>query len=188
MLNDSLYSSAYYKTSSGTSFEKDFLNTTLGTQTSENNKKTWFQKLAADDAAWYNYPGEVAGVQWMGVREVIVNDAAGLTSDFVAYSSLDTNAPRYKKVGNIVCVKSVVSPSSATNVIGSTTEVTICTLPSGYRPPDNSLTILCHGSGLSIWKLQCSTGGVISASRYQTGGAYSTPGTTAWMPFYLGDF
>lgn len=69
---------------------------------------------------------------------------ATLTSNFNAYSNISSNTPQYRKVGNIVEIRGVVSPKS--NLTGSTTGVTIFTLPTGYRP-SNAIFEICQGSG-----------------------------------------
>jgi hypothetical protein len=104
---------------------------------------------------------------------------ATLTSNFNAYSNISSNTPQYRKVGNIVEIRGVVSPKS--NLTGSTTGVTIFTLPTGYRP-SNAIFEICQGSGKNVWLLTINSNGTVQFSRYGTN-ANATASTSAWLCF-----
>jgi len=108
----------------------------------------------------------------------------GLTSDFVAYGGLDTNIPRYNKVGGAIHVRGTISPTSTSNIVGSSSYTTICTLPTGYRPSGMNQYLVCLGSGIALWALEITTGGLVRAGRYRDTTGYVTPGTSAYMTFY----
>lgn len=102
-----------------------------------------------------------------------------LGTEFAAYNAART--PRYRKQGNVVCLWGAVKPTS--NITGDlTTKHTIGTLPSGYRP-QAEVTALCQGSGGSIWTLEITTGGVVTAARYRNGSTAVDITTSMWMPF-----
>lgn len=110
---------------------------------------------------------------------IVVGKNATLTSNFNAYSNISSNTPQYRKVGNIVEIRGVVSPKS--NLTGSTTGVTIFTLPTGYRP-SNAIFEICQGSGKNVWLLTINSNGTVQFSRYGTN-ANATASTSAWLCF-----
>ena len=91
---------------------------------------------------------------------------ATLTSNFNAYSNISSNTPQYRKVGNIVEIRGVVS---------------IFTLPTGYRP-SNAIFEICQGSGKNVWLLTINSNGTVQFSRYGTN-ANATARTSAWLCF-----
>ena len=111
-----------------------------------------------------------------GWKEVV------LSSAFEAYNSSYT--PRYRRIGDIVTVVGAVKPKS--EIEGSGTAVTIFTLPEGYRPKVNTVTV-CQGSGAAEWTFTLSTAGVGSFSRHRSAGStgYVNTATTAWLPFHV---
>lgn len=102
---------------------------------------------------------------------------ATLTSGFKNYGGSSSNAPQYRKVGGVVEVRGILSPTTALEA--SNTGVTMFTLPSGFRPSRNTYAI-CQGSGRNVWLLSVTTGGEVQVSRYGTTGNASIP-TSAWL-------
>ncbi len=116
-------------------------------------------------------------------REAIEMNVTGanlpLGTEFAAYNTART--PRYRKQGNVVCLWGAVKPTS--NITGDlTTKHTIGTLPSGYRP-QAEVTALCQGSGGSVWTLEITTGGVVTAACYRNDTTAVDITTRMWMPF-----
>lgn len=126
--------------------------------------KTWYQnettwKLMTDlDSGW---------------------QTATLTSSFVTYSG--QAAPAYRKIGNVVYLRGAIAPAATWN---SSTETTIFTLPSGYRPATNMYS-LCQGSTMAHWLLIINaSNGNVNAQRYGDGTSFNTAvPTSVWMPF-----
>lgn len=104
---------------------------------------------------------------------------AVLTEDFKPYSNNNSNMPRYRKIGKIVHVWGIVSPSLT--IQGGTETHTIFNLPNGYIPSSTS-SFLCQGSGLRRWLLTINANGDVSFSRYGTD-AYADADDSVWLPF-----
>lgn len=104
---------------------------------------------------------------------------ASLTSGFKAYNNLSSNTPEYRKIGNEVYIRGVVSPTSTLGA--SSTGVTMFTLPAGFRP-SKPVYEICQGSGKNVWLLSITTGGAVQVSRYGTT-ANADIGTSAWLVF-----
>ena len=101
------------------------------------------------------------------------------TADFKNYGT--TNKCQYRKVGNVVTVCGAATPVS--DIAGSNDQVTICTLPSGYRPK-TMISAVCQGSGICTWQLQVSTAGGVTFSRYRDNSGLATATSGTWLPFY----
>ena len=104
---------------------------------------------------------------------------ATLTDDFKPYSNDNSNMPRYRKIGKIVQVWGIVSPSLT--IQGGTEMHTIFNLPNGYIPSSTG-SFLCQGSGLRRWLLTISASGDVNFSRYGTD-AYVDADDGVWLPF-----
>lgn len=102
-----------------------------------------------------------------------------LSSSFKAYGNNSSNTPQYRKTGNVIEIRGIVSPKS--DLAGSNTGVTIFTLPSGYRPTKTVYEI-CQGSGRNVWLLTINTNGTVQFSRYGIT-ANATANTSAWLCF-----
>ena len=102
-----------------------------------------------------------------------------LASNFTTYSS--NTVPSYRKVGKVVEVVGAVKPTAT--LANGTTEYTIATLPTGYRPTKNQVTLICSGSGRAIWLLSITTSGQVIFSRYRIGDTFIDAPTDAWLPF-----
>lgn len=104
-----------------------------------------------------------------------------LNSAFANYSTT-ANKVRYRKIGSLVEVEGEAKPTAT--ITGGTTQNTIFTLPSGYRPA-NRKTFLCQGSSTAIWECIVNIDGTVIFSRYQKGGAYVDATTSVWLPFHI---
>lgn len=102
---------------------------------------------------------------------------ATLNSNFTSYTTGTT--PEYRKIGNIVEIRGSVKPTS--EIIGSTTGITIFTLPTGFRPTKDILEV-CQGSGRNVWLLHIKTSGAVTIARYGTTSVENIP-TSAWLSF-----
>lgn len=102
---------------------------------------------------------------------------ATLVSGFKNYGGSSSNAPQYRKVGDVVEVRGVLSPTTA--VTASSNGVTMFTLPTGFRPSKPTYAI-CQGSGKNTWLLSVTTAGAVQISRYGVSGNTDIP-TTAWL-------
>ena len=104
-----------------------------------------------------------------------------LSSDFAAYDT--TATPKYRRVGKIVEVRGAVKPTKT--LTSSNTEITIGTLPSGFRPSGYLVTHICQGSGGATWLLTIQADGRVTAARYRHGDAFTSMETTMWLPFQV---
>lgn len=88
---------------------------------------------------------------------------------------------RYRKIGKLVEVVGAIKPTA--DIAGSTTNYTICTLPTGYRPA-MAFNNRCQGSGANSWLFSITTGGVLRFSRYNNGSSFITASTGTWLPLH----
>lgn len=92
-------------------------------------------------------------------------------SPFVEYNNgTSAGSFRAKKEGHIVHIFGNAAVTSAITL--NTTEVTMGTLPEGYRPSEN-LSALMQGSSVNKWLLSIKPDGRVRASRY---------GLSSWVP------
>ena len=122
---------------------------------------SWRQIAAEDDTGWQT-PASLTGV--------------------VVYNEDSANQVRYRRENGVVTVTGVVSPASNDNDFGSSTQNVIFTLPVGYRPATNYVTI-CQGTSTDVWTLIVNANGTVCIARYRDETGYKTPTTTTWMPF-----
>lgn len=100
-------------------------------------------------------------------------------SEFKNYNSAAANAPRYRRIGNMVYFYGIASPASQL----TDAQHNLFTLPTGYRP--TGATRYCgmqQASGMNRWLLRVGTNGVVQAERYGTTTSGVFP-SGAWMPF-----
>lgn len=114
-----------------------------------------------------------------------------LNSDFAMYGTSESaNKPKYRKVGSVVEIRGIVTPTVTLpkSGDGSTDMYTIFTLPEGYRP-GSLIYVICQGSGNCTWLMRINTNGEIGFSRYRNGDASASvsPGADGasgtWLPF-----
>lgn len=106
---------------------------------------------------------------------------ATLSSAFENYYSSGSEAPKYRRSGNIVEIRGTVKPTA--DILYSTTYTNIFTLPEGYRP-DTSVFALCQGSGNCTWLLQVNNEGGVGLGRYREGETSTTAKNSVWLPFH----
>lgn len=104
---------------------------------------------------------------------------ATLTSSFETYSGNAENALKYRRKGNVVHVKGVVTPTAT--LTGGTDNVNITTLPAGYRPAVQQ-NFVCQGSGTAIWLCTVTSAGIIRFARYRTGDTWANAAANTWLP------
>ena len=104
---------------------------------------------------------------------------ASIAGNFALYGS--DSVLRYRKIGHVVQVEGTVKPT--TTLSGSATNLTIFTLPAGYRP-SVAIVTLCQGSGSCHWALTIKASGEVCFGRYSSGGSYTSAGTGTWLPFH----
>lgn len=130
-----------------------------------------------------NGKGGLSSIEVAGITAPEVADSgwrnASITGNFSLYGS--DSVLRYRKIGRIVQVEGTLRPS--TTLSGSATNLTIFTLPDGYRPSAAVVT-LCQGSGSCHWALTINTNGEVCFARYSDGGSYTSAGTGTWLPFH----
>lgn len=103
-----------------------------------------------------------------------------LGSEFQQYGT--GNAVRYRKIGDIVEVRGIVTPTA--DIAGGTDMHTIATLPSGARPVESLYTI-CQGSSNCTWLFRVNNTGTLDFSRYRNGNTTATAAAGTWLPFQM---
>lgn len=103
---------------------------------------------------------------------------AGLTSSFTSYNQ--ETPPVYRRTGNVVQIKGVMTPVSTLS--SSVGWVTITTLPEAYRPTDAGVECVQQGDGNALWFLRITTGGMVQFSRYQADGNFSDAAAGIRLP------
>lgn len=105
---------------------------------------------------------------------------ATLSSGFTNYYSSGSEAPIYRRVGNVVEIRGTVKPVD--EIASSTDYTTIFTLPEGYRPHTSVFT-LCQGTANCVWLLRVATSGAVGFTRYRDGDSLTAAANTVWLPF-----
>lgn len=101
---------------------------------------------------------------------------------FKNYNNDTTNAPHYRKVGDVVSVRGIASAS--TTITGSVTEYKMFTLPSGYRPTSTSyLVYVFQGTGRARWTCLVLDTGEVRFTRLCDDNGYSNATTATWLPY-----
>lgn len=117
-----------------------------------------------------------------------INDSgwikAELTENFKPYNDNTNNNPQYRKVGKIVEIVGIISPTKT--IIGSATTIPIFYLPEGFHPHRNKYTI-CQGTGVNKWLLTVDGSGGVNFSRYGISD-WADASTTVWLPFTFSFF
>ena len=119
---------------------------------------------------------------------------AELGAHFTVYGVDNANRPQYRKVGQMVEIKGVLTPT--VNIAGGVDQKLMFSMESGYAPSTSIYTI-CQGSGACTWVCQVATNGNVIFTRYRdsSGFAAVTPPTYAddgsiatdgtWLPFHV---
>jgi len=101
-------------------------------------------------------------------------------ASFAKYGTSDSGDVRYRKDGNVVEVRGIVTPT--VDVAGNTTIHELFTLPEGYRP-SSPIYVVCQGSGNCTWLLRVNNNGDVGFSRYRNGDTSTTAAAGVWLPF-----
>lgn len=115
---------------------------------------------------------------WYGEWKMADLTKAG---NFANYYNSGSEAPRYRRVGELVEIRGTVKPTA--DIAYSTDYTTIFTLPRGYCPSTSVFT-LCQGSGHCVWLMRVDTDGNVGLTRYRNGDVSTTATTTVWLPFH----
>jgi len=122
------------------------------------------------------------GSNGSGSNSAVDEVSATASSGWTNYATAD---PVVRKAGKVVEFIWACKPTAKTN-LGST-NVTVCTIPSGYRP-SQTLSILCQGSGSSIFLLTINASGNVSLSRLRdmasSNSSYMNATTSMWFPLH----
>lgn len=93
------------------------------------------------------------------------------------YSNISNYTAQYRKIGNQVELRGAVRNDSS-DIGGGTTEVTVGTLPEGYRP-SKMVCEIHHAYNYHRYQMRINTNGTVTVSRaissYQTGGYTDIP-------------
>lgn len=144
-----------------------------------------FLKVEVDGSKtyWLDNPDEFAKAINLGYSVADCTRASGWTDYASGYG------PVVYKRGGVCTFHWEAKPTASSVTIGGT-PVTICTVPSGYRPIRTTYAI-CQGSGTSIYVLQINSNGAVTVQRlrenanannvYTNGGS----GSYSWFPMYM---
>jgi len=102
------------------------------------------------------------------------------TSDFKCYSDNILFSPKCRKIGEVISVRGILSPTKILTNQG--TELLMFTLPALYSPRFMPRYFVCHGSGSNKWLLTVKENGNVMISRYGTTSFIDIP-ENAWLPF-----
>lgn len=104
---------------------------------------------------------------------VLTCDTGWLSLPLASGISAHSGTPQYRKSGNTVEVRAILKSTSALG--GSYTEVTIATLPAGYRPAQK-ITAIMHAYNYHYYKLTINTNGTLTVSQarsHYTAGSFT---------------
>ena len=115
-----------------------------------------------------------------------------LANHFVVYSvagGVINYKPRYRRIGHLVSIMGAMSPKTTTTLAKGADNVLAFTLPIGFRPPTEIVTI-SQGSVRNIFLSRVHpTTGNFSVGRYRVADAYpASVGTATWLPFNISYF
>lgn len=106
---------------------------------------------------------------------------ATLSSNFKPYNNDSVNTPQYRKIGKMVEVRGIISPTKT--IVGGSTTIPIFYLPEGFKPHKNVYSI-CQGTGINRWLLSVAEGGSVNFARYGTND-WKDADTSVWLPFTI---
>ena len=170
--------------------------TVLGTYNEEDTSTTTTHPQGTNDygtyaliignGSWGSGRSNALTVDWLGnvaiagnLTQVPVTGTITYQTDWGAYSG---QTPVLKKAANVVSLNGAFA-FSGTAFTSSATEVPVCTIPEGFRPPA-MVGVLCQGSGTNLWMLRVNTNGNVTMSRYRNAaGTYQQVSSSSWFPF-----
>ena len=99
------------------------------------------------------------------------------TTTFDPYSGGSNQLPRYRRVGQALFYHHLLKPKAASvSGITTTAGVAVCTLPTGYRPAQDTV-LVTQGSGYDRATLTIQASGLVVISRYS-----GSPTVSTWLP------
>lgn len=110
---------------------------------------------------------------WYTYTTAVLSETPTLASGWALYDSTPLIC---RKQGNVVYIAWKVKPTAE---IAANNNTTMFTLPTGYRPA-TAHYVIGHGSGMSIYLCEITTGGAVKIQRYGTT-ANSAIGSGAWI-------
>ena len=127
-----------------------------------------------------------AALDWSGNLSIAGNltqvPSTGTITYETGWGAYSGQTPALKKAGNVVSLNGAFA-FDGTAFTSSATEVTVCTIPAGYRP-SAQVGVLCQGSGTNLWMLRVNTNGNVTMSRYRNAaGTYQQVSSSTWLPF-----
>lgn len=141
------------------------------------NVRYLFAKLGTTDISG------IGGGTVTGALDTYVKDSGWIevtfTPDFTNYGA--SAHLQYRKIGKVVVLTGTIRPTGT--IAAGSTATTICTLPTGYRPPE-TIYLVCHGSVRNYWLLNITTGGNVTFARYGGSDAYVDVTDTTWLPIH----
>ena len=134
----------------------------------------------------YNATSNAAALTWSGNLEIAGNltqvPLTGTITYQTNWGAYSGQTPVLKKAANVVSLNGAFA-FSGTAFTSSATEVPVCTIPEGFRPP-TMVGVLCQGSGTNLWMLRVNTNGNVTMSRYRNAaGTYQQVSSSSWFPF-----
>jgi hypothetical protein len=164
-------SASLYQTALGKYNELDNSDTyvlIIGNGSSESNRSN---ALTVD----WDGDVEISG----NLTQVPLTETITYQTNWGAYSG---QTPVLKKAANVVSLNGAFA-FNGTAFTSSATEVPVCTIPEGFRPP-TMVGVLCQGSGTNLWMLRVNTNGNVTMSRYRNAaGTYQQVSSSSWFPF-----
>lgn len=127
------------------------------------------------------FPQDEDSLEVNGTNLAPSSAECAIASGWENYSSGDN--PMVYKSGGVVFFSWACKPTAATTL--NTTQVPVCTIPEGFRPPDQ-VYLLCQGSGTSFFYVSINTSGVVQVSRLRdidsASGTWIQATTSMWFP------
>ena len=102
-----------------------------------------------------------------------------VSAPFQVYGGIADYQPQFRRIGPLVCLRGVISPSEEVAASGSS--LFFATLPAQARPRVHNFFI-CQATPNAHWSLHVSTSGQLGFSRYGTTAISAAP-AGAWLPF-----
>ena len=106
-----------------------------------------------------------------------------LSNDFAAYDGKNTNYPEYKRIGNVVSVRGILTVNG-NDIQTSKNYITMALGIPAECCPSKDVKALCQGTGANKWLCTITTDGKIQLSRYGTT-EYESIVSGTWLPFNI---
>lgn len=109
---------------------------------------------------------------------------ADYNSNFKTYSTIDSNALVYRKIGNDVEIRGIVTPTNDLVLNSNSDSFVIGTIPIECAPTEY-IRELCQGSSLAIGLISITPNGEITISRYRQGDALKNLTANTWIVIHI---